>query len=81
MAGEIFDLYYRDPIECIKALFGDPEFSHDLLLEPERHFTGDDKKVRLYHEMHTGKWWWETQVCKFAFSDGVLSPMVSIEGS
>ncbi len=23
----------------------------------------EDQTVRLYHDMHTGKWWWRTQVC------------------
>ncbi|KAF8889565.1 hypothetical protein BD779DRAFT_1610960 [Infundibulicybe gibba] len=61
IAGEVFDIYYRNPLECVKALFGDPEFANDLLLKPERHYTSPDKADRLYHEMNTGKWWWETQ--------------------
>ncbi|KAF8872990.1 hypothetical protein BD779DRAFT_1613730 [Infundibulicybe gibba] len=61
IAGDIFDIYYRDPLECVKALFGDPEFAGDLLLKPERHYTSPDKMDQLYHEMNTGKWWWDTQ--------------------
>ncbi|KAF7358764.1 hypothetical protein MSAN_01215400 [Mycena sanguinolenta] len=37
VAGEAFDVYFRDIIEYA------------------------DKTVRLYHDLHTGKWWWATQ--------------------
>ncbi|KAG1746060.1 hypothetical protein EDD22DRAFT_981986 [Suillus occidentalis] len=36
VAGEAFDIYYRDVIECTET-------------------------IRLFHDMHTGKWWWDTQ--------------------
>ncbi|KAJ3560355.1 hypothetical protein NP233_g10889 [Leucocoprinus birnbaumii] len=29
---------------------------------PERHYADEDKTVWMYHDMHTGKWWWNTQV-------------------
>jgi hypothetical protein len=28
---------------------------------PERHYIDKEKKIRMYHNMHTGKWWWSTQ--------------------
>jgi Plavaka transposase len=62
VAGETYELYSRDIIACIKALYGNPEFAPHLVFAPERHYADDDKTIRLYHEMHTGKWWWETQV-------------------
>ena len=62
MAGEAFQVFYRDIIECIKALFGDPEFAPILLLAPEHHYADKDKTVWVYFDMHTGKWWWATQV-------------------
>ncbi|KIJ62538.1 hypothetical protein HYDPIDRAFT_135569 [Hydnomerulius pinastri MD-312] len=61
VAGEAFDVYFRNIIECIKALFGDPEFTPYLLLQPERHYVDDTKKERVYFDMNTGKWWWATQ--------------------
>ena len=60
--GEVFELYFRDIIECIRALFGDPSFAPYLVFAPERHFTDDTRTTRLFHDMHTGKWWWDTQV-------------------
>ncbi|KAG0692585.1 hypothetical protein DFH29DRAFT_985732 [Suillus ampliporus] len=62
MAGEAFDVYFRDIIECVKALFGDPELASYLMFAPERHYSDEDKTQRLYHDMHTGQWWWHTQI-------------------
>lgn len=62
MAGEAFDVYCRDIIDCVKALYGDPEFAPYLVFVPERHYTDQDETQRLYHDLHTGKWWWNTQV-------------------
>ncbi|KAG1874323.1 hypothetical protein F4604DRAFT_1880851 [Suillus subluteus] len=61
VAGEAFDIYHRDVLECIKALYGDLDFADYLVFAPERHYTDDDETVRLYSDMHTGKWWWNTQ--------------------
>jgi hypothetical protein len=61
VAGEAFDLHYRDIIECIKSLFGDPELAEHLILAPERHYVDKDQCIRHYCDLHTGKWWWSTQ--------------------
>jgi len=61
-SGEVLEFYSRDIIECIRALWGDPDFADDLIVEPERLYADDDMVNRIYHEMNTGKWWWETQV-------------------
>ncbi|KAG0698877.1 hypothetical protein DFH29DRAFT_1016884 [Suillus ampliporus] len=60
-AGEAFDVFYRDIIECIKALYSNPDFANFLVFAPERHYTDEDHTVRLFHYMHTGQWWWDTQ--------------------
>ncbi|KAG2029601.1 hypothetical protein BDR03DRAFT_936813 [Suillus americanus] len=61
VAGESFDVYYHDIIECIKSLYGDPDFTQYLTFSLEWHYADDDKTVHLFHDMHTSKWWWETQ--------------------
>ncbi|KAG1763892.1 hypothetical protein EV702DRAFT_1018819 [Suillus placidus] len=61
VAGEAFDVYYRDVIECVKSLYSDPDFARYLAFVPERHYADEDETVRLFHDMHTGKWWWDTQ--------------------
>ena len=62
IGGEACDVYFRDIIECVRALYSDPEFAPYLVILPEKHFTDDKKTTRLFHDMHTGKWWWGTQV-------------------
>lgn len=62
VAGKSFDFYARNIIECIRALWADPDFLPYLVFEPERHYADEDHIVRLYHDMHTAKWWWATQV-------------------
>lgn len=62
-------LYARNVIECLEALYGDPVFARYLIHKPERHFTRPgtptDERRRVYHDMHTGNWWWEIQVNTF----------------
>jgi hypothetical protein len=62
VGGETFAMYSRDILECIKALYGDAEFAEHLLFKPERHYKHSDRKERVYHDMHTGEWWWQVQV-------------------
>ncbi|KAF9037045.1 hypothetical protein BJ165DRAFT_1353776 [Panaeolus papilionaceus] len=59
--GEALEFYSRDVLECIQTLWRDPDFVDDLILEPERHFADPESSVRMYHDMHTGSWWWNTQ--------------------
>jgi hypothetical protein len=63
IGDETLTLYHRDIIECIRTLYGDPEFSPHLVFKPERHYVDADQTERVYGDMHTGKWWWNTQVC------------------
>lgn len=61
---EVFDLFYRDVVKCVEALYGDAEFARFLVFAPERHYSDVDHTNRMYHDMHTGKWWWTTQVSR-----------------
>ncbi|KAG2114756.1 uncharacterized protein F5147DRAFT_530123, partial [Suillus discolor] len=61
VAGESFDVYHHDIIECIKSLYGDPDFARYLTFTPEHHYADEDQTIRLLHDMNTGKWWWNTQ--------------------
>lgn len=62
VAGEAFEVFYRDVIQCVCALYGDPEFADILVFTPERHYADADHTTRVYFDMHTGRWWWDTQV-------------------
>ncbi|KAI0765853.1 hypothetical protein BD413DRAFT_697536 [Trametes elegans] len=59
--GETFEMYARPILECIIALWHNPEHARYLCFAPERHYADMDKTIRLYHDLHTGKWWWSVQ--------------------
>ncbi|KAJ3562007.1 hypothetical protein NP233_g9840 [Leucocoprinus birnbaumii] len=61
VGGEAFEFYSRDVVECIRALWRDPQFQAELIVEPERQYADEDETIRMFHDMHTGKWWWNTQ--------------------
>ncbi|KAF9000765.1 hypothetical protein BDQ17DRAFT_1391292 [Cyathus striatus] len=61
IGNETCDVYFRDIIDCVKALLGDPNFAPYLVFEPEKHYTDNTETTRMYHDMHTGRWWWEKQ--------------------
>ncbi|KAN0131258.1 hypothetical protein V8E53_010962 [Lactarius tabidus] len=46
---ETLTFYFQDIMQCIQALYGDPEFVRDLVFAPEHCY------------MHTGDWWWAVQ--------------------
>jgi hypothetical protein len=60
---EKYRIQYRDPIEAIKSLWGDPAFAQHLVYAPKRVFSDANKKNRIYSEMWTGTWWGAVQVC------------------
>lgn len=61
--GEKFEMYSaRNVLGCIISLYSDPEHARYLCLAPERHYADGDKTIRLYHDLHTGQWWWSVQV-------------------
>ena len=62
VANEPQEVFFRDILQCVEALWGDPEFAPILLLVPECHYADADHTVRVYFDMNTGKWWWATQV-------------------
>jgi hypothetical protein len=62
VGGEAFEFFSRNMVECIRALWGDVDFAEHLIVEPERHYVDLDHMIRRFSDMHTGKWWWCTQV-------------------
>ena len=62
IGGELLTFYFRDVMQCIRALYGDPEFVHELVFVPERHYADPERTCRIYSEIHTGDWWWAVQV-------------------
>jgi hypothetical protein len=60
--NETHDLFFRDPLKCIKKLYGDPELAEFMKYAPEKHYSDASKGDRIYCEINTGKWWWSKQV-------------------
>ena len=56
------EFYYRDTLQCIRTLYGDPAFLHDLAFSPVQHYTSAEQNCRIVNEMHTSDWWWLIQV-------------------
>jgi hypothetical protein len=64
IAGETVTMYSRDVVECIKALYGNAQFAEHMIFKPERHYDKGNGGQRHYHDLHTGEWWWQMQVCQ-----------------
>ncbi|KAJ3547086.1 hypothetical protein NMY22_g1793 [Coprinellus aureogranulatus] len=58
---EEVELWSRDPIECIRELLGNPAFKDSMRYAPEQVFEDEMGEVRVFDEMWTGEWWWDTQ--------------------
>ena len=52
----------RDIIKSMRWLMRQPAYAEHLIYAPQRCFNSDTPPRRLYTEMHTADWWWETLV-------------------
>lgn len=59
---QTFELWKRDPVECIKELVGNPAFKEHLRYAPERMFEDHQGERPIIDEMWTAEWWEEVQV-------------------
>jgi hypothetical protein len=59
---ESVELWFRDPIECVQDLIGNPAFRDHISYVPQKVFTSESGFTRIYDEAWTGDWWWTTQV-------------------
>lgn len=62
---------FRDPLEAIRTLLGNPAHARDIVYKPKKVFSDGTKEKRIYSEMWTGKWWHSIQVS--------LSPLLTIQ--
>ena len=54
------EFWYRDIMSILKYLLWRKSFASHLVWAPIEHF--DYHGERVYTEMHSGTWWWDTQV-------------------
>lgn len=75
VGDEVLEFYSRDVIQCIRALYGDPQFAEHLVFAPERHYTSQERSCRVYNEIHTGDWWWTVQVRKLNLINAITNTL------
>ena len=61
--SEDLEFHCHEIIPCIRSLFGNPDFTNELIYAPEWHYTDAERTCHVYNEMHTSNWWWSIQVC------------------
>ncbi|KDR76055.1 hypothetical protein GALMADRAFT_67859, partial [Galerina marginata CBS 339.88] len=61
MPGVTHTIRYRDPIEAIQSLWGDPALASHLVYRPRKLFSSCDRQNRIYTELWTGQWWHAVQ--------------------
>jgi hypothetical protein len=54
--------YWRDALEVIEYVFGNPVFAPYMQYDPQRLWTDVHKTERIYSEYMTGDFAWESQV-------------------
>jgi hypothetical protein len=59
---EQLELWHRDPIECVEGLIGNPAYQKFISYVPEHVYVDCEGKVRVFDELWTADWWWDTQV-------------------
>ena len=47
---------------CVRELLGNPGLKDYIKYAPERVFEDVEGKNRMFDEMWTANWWWDTQV-------------------
>ncbi|EGO04725.1 hypothetical protein SERLA73DRAFT_149123 [Serpula lacrymans var. lacrymans S7.3] len=52
---------YRDPLQVIASLLGNPAHATDIVYKPSRIFTNSNRDDHIFDEMWTGKWWHSVQ--------------------
>ncbi|KAJ7195819.1 hypothetical protein GGX14DRAFT_376655 [Mycena pura] len=61
MCREQNELWWRDPVECVKELMGNPAFRHSMRYAPEKLYADQPQTIEIINEMWTANWWWEIQ--------------------
>jgi hypothetical protein len=57
--GTTRKFFHRDPVNCSRYLLSQRAFRNNMVYGPVR--VTDSAGDRVYSEMNTGDWWWETQ--------------------
>lgn len=69
--GSSTTFFYRDMVHCVEYLLAQTAYRKDMIYGPVWEHDGNGKRV--YSEMHTADWWWDTQVRETRLSFHVLN--------
>ena len=78
IGNEHLQFFCRNTLQCIRSLYGDPDFVQHLMFAPEQHYTNDERKCRVVNEMNTGDWWWSVQVRNITYYERELTLRISL---
>lgn len=59
---EHLELWWRDPLDCIRDLIGNPVFREVMRYAPERLYEDAERESQVINEMSSAAWWWKLQV-------------------
>jgi hypothetical protein len=59
---EEVEMWMRNPVECVQELMGNLAFRDNISYVPECVYQDSAGSKRVYDEMWTADWWWNTQV-------------------
>ena len=62
MMSEDLKLWKQNPVKCVKELIGNPVYQDLISYVPQQVYSNEGRMNRVYDEMWTGDWWWDTQV-------------------
>ncbi|EGO04541.1 hypothetical protein SERLA73DRAFT_157688 [Serpula lacrymans var. lacrymans S7.3] len=54
-------IQYRDPLQAIASLLGNPAHATDIVYKPSRIFTNSNRDDCIFDEMWTWRWWHSVQ--------------------
>ncbi|OCH83751.1 hypothetical protein OBBRIDRAFT_808769 [Obba rivulosa] len=58
---EKLELWFRDPLECIRELLNNPVFKEAMAYAPQKQYVDAEGKTRVIDEMSSADWWWNIQ--------------------
>ncbi|PSR97599.1 hypothetical protein PHLCEN_2v4306, partial [Hermanssonia centrifuga] len=58
---ETLEVWYRDPLDCIRELLGNPLFANTLAYAPEQVYRDREGTNRHIDETWSADWWWNLQ--------------------
>jgi hypothetical protein len=76
--SEPMHLFYRDALDCVEYMFGNPLFANHMDFCPVRLYQDAEQTIRVYSEWMTGNAAWEMQVRLIFSSSLALSEVLTM---